>query len=123
MDPAEDARTALGPVTSSGPASASASACFVSTLPVFAGHFPGAPLVPGMHQVALVVELARRGIDGRALMLAAIVRCKWSLPVGPGDDLVVAAAWRQDGAHLLVDGTVARNEAVTCSCRLWLADK
>jgi len=122
VDPAEDALAALGPVTSSGPTSPSASAYFAGTLPVFAGHFPGAPLVPGVHQVALVAELARRGTGNHALLVAAIVRCKWSLPVCPGDDLVVTASWRQDGAYLLVDGTVARGGAVSCSCRLRLAE-
>ena len=120
MDPLADAAGALGdPVL--GEATAHASASFPATLPVFAGHFPGHPLVPGVHQVALIAHLARVAIGLPGLAITAVERCKWLRPLRPGQALLVEAAWRADGDGWRIDGTVRDGLAVACQVRLRLS--
>ncbi|HEX3553762.1 MAG TPA: hypothetical protein VIA62_11100 [Thermoanaerobaculia bacterium] len=54
--------------------------------PLFAGHFPGRPLLPGILHLAL----ARRALEevtGREVALAAVRSLKLRRPVAPGDRL------------------------------------
>lgn len=66
--------------------------------PVFAGHYPGFPIFPGM----CVVELVHRGALLTApaaageLTLAAMVSVRFVAPVFPGDELTVTVQWKQD---------------------------
>lgn len=56
---------------------------------VFAGHFPGRPIVPGIALLHWVVtELARW--QGRALDVASIEALKFRRPVGPGGTVTLA---------------------------------
>lgn len=121
MTPAWDAADALTGVALTGAASAEGHACFAAALPVFLGHFPGQPLVPGVYQVALVGELVRRALARPDLTLVRIARCKWTLPLVPGDELLVTAAWtiRPDGG-IQVDGGVQRAGVSACACRVVL---
>jgi 3-hydroxyacyl-[acyl-carrier-protein] dehydratase len=120
MDPRADAAAALGPPAAEGEAW-SAPACFAPSLAVFAGHFPGDPLVPGVHQVALVAELARRALGRPGLDIRRIARCKWLRPLRPGGALVVRAAWREADGGWQVDGSVLDGAAIACQVRLLLA--
>ena len=84
--------------------------------PAFAGHFPGAPVLPGVVLLAEVLEALRTrpGLrpapaDGDAV--PQVDHVKWLAPVGPGDRLVLTLAARGDGVDFDVsrDGTpVAR---------------
>ncbi|GDY11363.1 hypothetical protein LBMAG53_02400 [Planctomycetota bacterium] len=97
---------------------------FGRDLPVFIGHFPGNPLVPGVHQLAAVAILGRRAISGESAdppeRVLAIPRCKWTAPVRPGDVLEVSARWQPQGDRWQIDGAVAVGGTATCSCRLIL---
>ncbi len=57
--------------------------------PVFAGHYPGLPLVPGVLLAGLVHDL----VTGSQLVAAGdrgrIERMRWRSPVRPGDELRV----------------------------------
>ncbi len=55
---------------------------FPAELPVLAGHFPGAPLVPGVYLLALLER--RMGVSA-----TGINRAKFLQPVLPGEHLVV----------------------------------
>jgi len=63
---------------------------FAVTIPIdapwFDGHFPGAPVLPGVIQIGLVREAASRRA-GRPLRPASIERLRLRAPVGPGDAL------------------------------------
>jgi 3-hydroxymyristoyl/3-hydroxydecanoyl-(acyl carrier protein) dehydratase len=103
---------------------------FAASLPVFAGHFPGNPLLPGVYQVAAVAELGRRAL-GDGLSVLAVPRCKWSAMVRPDDDLVVTVQWKPAGpGRWQLDGLVeiaptasapeAPGSTTACACRVIL---
>ena len=68
--------------------------------PVFAGHYPGFPIFPGV----CVVECVHRGavatVPGRdRVELAAMESVRFTNPVHPGDDIEITMRWRRtDGA-------------------------
>jgi 3-hydroxymyristoyl/3-hydroxydecanoyl-(acyl carrier protein) dehydratase len=68
--------------------------------PVFAGHFPGAPLVPGALLLSLVLEAALA--DGEAAALVGpqprLATAKFLHPVRPGEPATVA--WTADARGL-----------------------
>jgi 3-hydroxyacyl-[acyl-carrier-protein] dehydratase len=69
--------------------------------PVFAGHYPGFAIFPGM----CVVEVVHRGAlltapaEAGELTMAAMESVRFVAPVFPDDELTVAIEWRQDGEH------------------------
>ena len=78
--------------------------------PVFRGHFPGRPLLPGVFEVEMVryaVERAR----GKRYDIARIDKAKFAGEIRPSDVVAVAAAVEEAGqvvrvkARLSVDGT------------------
>ncbi len=56
--------------------------------PFFAGHFPGAPVLPGVAHLELVAELLRAH-GARALAILGIEALRFRAPIGPGDELEV----------------------------------
>ena len=73
----------------------------------FDGHFPGAPVLPGVAQVALVVDMLNRALEAphRAVRVS---RVRFKQPIRPGDVIGVrlerkgtaAGSW---GLHLSVE--------------------
>ncbi len=61
---------------------------FPPELPVFAGHFPGAPIVPGVYLLEAARLLAERA-RGTALRIAAVVEAKFTASVHPGEEIVL----------------------------------
>ena len=57
---------------------------FDPELPVFAGHFPGHPLVPGVFLTEGVRLCAERAL-GRSLSLVELEDARFTAPVSPGD--------------------------------------
>jgi 3-hydroxyacyl-[acyl-carrier-protein] dehydratase len=62
--------------------------CFAPELPVFAGHFPGAPLVPGVYLIEAARLLGERAVGAR-LRIAAITEAKFTAPALPGEEVCV----------------------------------
>ena len=79
------------------PCVAGARAYFPASWPIFRGHLPGNPLVPGAELVRVAAA-----IHGGAL--AAIERFSFRAPVGPGDRVHVA--WDGDAVTLRVGEAV-----------------
>lgn len=62
----------------------------------YAGHFPGAPLLPGIAILALVEEAIREAElrEGRSVVITGVGRVRFRLPVKP-DDLMVLNVSRE----------------------------
>ena len=64
---------------------------FAAGHPAFAGHFPGAPIVPGV----LLLDEALHAAQQSGRVVTGIASAKFLRPVAPGEALVLAAG---DGA-------------------------
>ena len=67
--------------------------------PAFAGHFPGAPMLPGVVLAALVFEalVAAPALAQRLGGAAQIDQVKFLSPVGPGSSLRIALSAQGSG--------------------------
>ncbi len=54
--------------------------------PVFAGHFPGRPILPGIFQLE-IVRMAAEWLQNRPLAVTEIVKTKFQRPILPGEIL------------------------------------
>lgn len=94
----------------------------------FQGHFPGAPVMPGVLIIesmaqtaaALVVHSVGKELEGKLVYFMAIDACKFRRPVVPGDQLHVSVrkeqnrrnVWKFQGeAH--VDGHLCAEAVIT----------
>lgn len=96
--------------------------------PFFNGHFPGAPVMPGVLIVeamaqtagALVVHSAGKALEGKLVYFLAIDEARFRKPVMPGDQLHIHVTkeqnrrnvWRFKG-EAKVDGVVCAEAIVT----------
>jgi 3-hydroxymyristoyl/3-hydroxydecanoyl-(acyl carrier protein) dehydratase len=85
--------------------------------PWFSGHFPGEPILPGVAQIALVVETIRRGI-GREVSLTGVKRTRFKQIITPGDRLEIEVDVKDDAAtsaafRILLRGEVACTGLIT----------
>lgn len=74
----------------------SASFHFQAGLSVFAGHFPGAPMVPAVHLVEAARLTLERGL-GEPLALLEIREGRFTASVGPGDRVELDAQVLEQG--------------------------
>jgi 3-hydroxyacyl-[acyl-carrier-protein] dehydratase len=95
---------------------------FAPDLEVFRGHFPGDPVVPGVHLVEAARALAER-LAGEPLDLCAVDEARFTAEVRPGE-AVEAEVRIEDGAGALaccvafrVRGTDAASVRVTLGRR------
>ena len=94
----------------------------------FQGHFPGAPVMPGVLIIeamaqtaaALVVHSAGKELEGKLVYFMAIDAAKFRKPVVPGDQLIIEVkkqqnrrnVWRFQG-EAKVDGVLVAEAIVT----------
>jgi UDP-N-acetylglucosamine acyltransferase len=80
--------------------------------PYFAGHFPGAPVLPGVMLCEALVQLGSRVADEHDLRLVAVEKARFRRPVLPGDTLrlevtcaVPGPPWRLRGVATTASAT------------------
>jgi len=97
------------------PGSLSARLSVRHDLPIFNGHFPGRPLLPGFLVVHLVFEYASE-LVGRPLRLRSIDKARFHNPILPGDTLDVLL--RYDAAVRRVSATFHKNGSKVAVVRM-----
>ena len=75
----------------------SAEFVFPESSAVFAGHFPGAPVLPGVCLAQCVLAAVSR-ISRKKLSLRSIKKARFNNPAGPNDLLAVSGVPEWDGA-------------------------
>lgn len=81
--------------------------------PVFAGHYPGFPVLPGLYVVEHVHQAVLASLAG--IRLAALEKAKFHKPVRPGDRLRIQATVTDD---LHCAATVSSSAGVVAEVRL-----
>lgn len=93
--------------------------------PIFAGHYPGFPIFPGVglvecvHRSALATWALATAPDHRDLELAAIESTRFTGPTFPGDELTVSLDWKggDDGWTCVAVISSQRGEAAKVRLR------
>ncbi|GAA1026857.1 MULTISPECIES: 3-hydroxyacyl-ACP dehydratase FabZ family protein [Amycolatopsis] len=73
--------------------------------PMFTGHYPGFPVLPGAYLVELVDQTVRAGTQGE-LTLTELGRCRFRSPARPGDRLAIGCGLDDSGDLLRVRAEV-----------------
>ncbi len=72
--------------------------------PVFTGHFPGRPILPGVFQLE-VARMAAEWILNCRLSLQEVARGKFQRPVLPGETLKLSLKWAEADGVVSVRGS------------------
>src|SRR5882672_7346279 len=78
--------------------------------PVFAGHFPGRPILPGVFQLE-IVRMAAEWIENRPLAVQEIAKAKFQRPILPGETLKLNLQLSE------ADGIVSARGTFSCGGR------
>lgn len=95
--------------------------------PIFAGHFPAKPILPGVLLIEAVAQTAgvmlgsagQQGTGGGVALLAAVNRFKFLKPVSPGQELrIETKKLTEAGRMACIGGTVWVNGEMVASGEL-----
>ncbi|MDD5722791.1 MAG: MaoC/PaaZ C-terminal domain-containing protein [Syntrophales bacterium] len=94
-----------------------AEACIDPSSQWFSGHFPNAPILPGVALLAMVGDIVRRHASemGKQVQIAGIKRVRFRLPVRPGDVLTISLTLPDRGDRLDWHFKVAVNGETSCT--------
>jgi len=98
------------------PGSFKAEFCFDPALPVFQGHFPGRPLLPGVVQIEMV-RYATDVFTGARHDIVRVKKAKFSGEIVPGRTITMEAQTSADADSANIKATlrVGETEAATIS--------
>jgi 3-hydroxyacyl-[acyl-carrier-protein] dehydratase len=117
-----DATLTLHEPAATAPCALRATFCVDHAHPLLAGHFPGAPIVPGV----LLLEAVRAAWErasGVPCGLCAIDDVRWLLPLAPGVAAELHAEVTTDEARVLVAGEWRTAAGRIATFRLQLAPR
>jgi UDP-N-acetylglucosamine acyltransferase len=80
--------------------------------PYFVGHFPGAPVMPGVLLCEALVQLAGRLAGAERLRLVGVDKARFRRPVLPGDALRLEVTRLGAGPPWQLRGVIRANDAV-----------
>lgn len=63
----------------------------------FDGHFPGAPILPGVAQLAMVVDIVKEAL-GRTVTVTRLSRVRFKSAIFPGDQVTVEIKPKAEGS-------------------------
>ena len=78
----------VGEMHRSGADSATLEFRFAAAQPVFAGHFPGHPILPGVFQLEMA-RVAAEAVAGSKMVVHEIVKAKFRRPIRPDETIRV----------------------------------
>ncbi|MBO9592325.1 MAG: 3-hydroxyacyl-ACP dehydratase [Niabella sp.] len=82
--------------------------------PIFDGHFPGQPVLPGVCMMQIVKELTEEA-TGKKLFLNDATQCKFLSMVDPGKtpELQVMVDYKEPGDHTIAINAVLKSTEAT----------
>ena len=86
-------------------------------LPWFRGHFPGAPLLPGVVQVHWAMHYGRQ-LPGLVGSFAGMNQLKFQRPLRPGQECELRLCWQADKGQLLFSYRLGDEHASSGRVRL-----
>lgn len=92
---------------------------FSPDLPMFGGHFPSDPVLPGVHQIEMVrttIEAARESSH----RIVSVKSAKFRRPISPGEEIVVQVACAEVNGALIAKGTATVGDEVAAQITLTL---
>jgi 3-hydroxyacyl-[acyl-carrier-protein] dehydratase len=95
---------------------------FPADLEVFAGHFPGLPLLPGVFLIEATRYAAERA-TGRRLAIRRIEEAKFTAEVPPGGEATVEAALTRGEDGWWCDAAVSCAQVPAARVRLGLGEE
>lgn len=84
---------------------------------VFAGHYPGFAIFPGVCLVEVVDEAAKKSLK-EVVQLTVIESIRFLSPVYPGDELSIAVAWSESVDGLILRAVLENGRTVCARARL-----
>jgi 3-hydroxyacyl-[acyl-carrier-protein] dehydratase len=101
------------------PPTATAQFRFPAALPIFAGHFPGFALVPGIYMVEMARSAAERLLD-RRLVLAKVLDARFTAEVFPDTAVTTAVRLRGEDGGWCCEAEIHIGETRAARLRLLL---
>jgi 3-hydroxymyristoyl/3-hydroxydecanoyl-(acyl carrier protein) dehydratase len=91
----------------------SAIACVYSGSPWFSGHFPDDPVLPGIAQLAVVLDLIKK-VTGKQLKISRVRRVRFKHIIRPGETFQMVLKEKFDDKYSYSFKIMLKNE-VACS--------